>query len=294
MKDTTGNELTIARAEVERLEAEAKTIPFTKTHKASIEDQSYEIAHLRGLLGFERDETAGRGWGVARLKTIDAIQSRLDGLEAIDDMIMGDNLLIDGRTLFDRVEALEAAASKTITLDNGSKIVFEGLDSTDTVRGSEFGTMEVLVPCEDAPATVSDTVADGETNESKRMEGERAIIAAMKDENRAAKAARQSAETIDLASSGIKMMTPDEVDAYHRRDQPNVATINDLIVKIKEHAATIGRQRSAISFLHDQNDELVKMIKDWASMSDDQAATIGKLEAERDLLKSMRREGWQS
>lgn len=98
-------------------------------------------------------------------------------------------------------------------------------------------------------------------------------------------------------ASDIPMMTPAEVDAYHHRDEPNAATIQDLFDTIKKQAATIAKQakwlqakpivalmgKDADDHMIVENDRLKTEIATRDRLLDDQCQTIGKLERERDL-----------
>lgn len=81
MKDY-GTLIQIAKNEIKALELERDTIPFTLKDKAAIQELVGFNNDIIRVLGAERDETAGRGWGATVFKTVTDLQSRIEALES--------------------------------------------------------------------------------------------------------------------------------------------------------------------------------------------------------------------
>lgn len=221
-----------------------------KTIRAQLCKHDVELDHFGMLLGYG-SKNGSRAF--MHLSGIDDLVSRLDALEAETrgDYDLPAKLAIKATN--DRIDALEAAASKTISITIPKVVESWG---------------------DDAPVTVEETVAArlARLNEATRLANE-AAEAARWDSS----AARQSAETTKAVD-----------------DAANDALFMDLVhdakaKKLAEHEAGIPAFIKIL--IHDARQPLLDTIATLKTeiatrdrLLDDQAATIGKLEAERDTI----------
>lgn len=310
--------LEAAQAEVARLELEARTIPFTTGDKEFIKTTKAAIEQLWRLLGHTRNPNAGNGGGGAFLKTIDRIDERL---KAIERAIFSDDF-DDRRTVNDRLDALEAETRGDYCLP--ANVAIKALvDRMDTFEAKAKGgrteanerhqnAYEALsqrlnsidnkiraLMSDDAPETVAagDRIVSQSNADRIVCESKQNVIAqSVRDGLKAGlgvddlvanvnakwsetvEAARQSAETTkavdDAANDALFMDMVRDAKAKKLSDlEAGVpAFIEDMIYNAR---------KPLLDKVHTLKTEIATRDR----LLDDQAATIGKLEAERDEAK---------
>ena len=248
---------------------------------------------------------------------IDHLQSRLDALEAKPStrtvsLAVGDTVYSETVAAGETIEYLSP--------DRGTMVrVQDGVATWMTNDADGKTKVETVEPATVARDALKQAVHDGFKNGLNVDD----LVAKATGYYGVATAEYQKirADLKAKVASDIPMMTPAEVDAYHHRDEPNVATIQDLFDTIAKQAATIEKlkvEKNGIytktkarknkhaamvselnrrlgnthqacdglqsAYLRSQN-EIATLNTEIATrdrLLDDQCQTIGKLEAERD------------
>ncbi len=285
--------LEAAQAEVDRLKLEAETIPFTTDHDRLINDLAHEIAYYRGLLGLEAVDAMDAGrYAPSHLKTITDLQSRLD--------------------------ALEAAASRTISIAMPEAVSWEGI----TDRPTDLSEI--------VPETVEETVAaPGTLVEGRDFERVTRYMVhptgfnfTPKDAPETVEAARQSAETTkgDDASKTVSFNPMDEdatngnalrhllnLDfrtvelAFGFSDNVNTITSPERMAalkavrdSLKTMKATIERQNETI-FYHrkidtEKTDKIATLLEGQETKSLNVSIDVQELEAVKSTIATLKTE----
>jgi hypothetical protein len=121
-----------AKAEVARLELEAKTIPFTK-------DDKFRLGMLGNLLGYDPNDPDA-GWSYGSLKVIKRLDERLRAIETAleanaSPTTLSWNDIIDRPTDLSMIDP--ARAAKIDATNNSQKLQRRGLDGYETKGGGQ-------------------------------------------------------------------------------------------------------------------------------------------------------------
>jgi hypothetical protein len=266
--------LEAAQAEVARLELEARTIPFTTGDKEFIQTTKAAIEQLWKLLGHTRNANAGIGNGRYSLKTIDALQSRLDALEAAASKMISVTIPKVVETWGDTPISNAAPAPKVVARQSS-----ETIPSDDEHNGAALrALLGVRFDIIDHAFGFGDDFSVKAS--PQRMEALKTVRDRLKT----------MAEKINDQASAIEKLKVEKNGIYTKtkaRKLQLAEQVSDLNRRLANtHQACDGLGEA---YARCQN-EIATLNTEVATrdrLLDDQAATIGKLEFERDEAKAM-------